>query len=423
MHRRIVELLGHARGADDGYLIAHHATRGERPDLAANALLEASAQSARLGAVREAGELADRALELLPALDRDAAIEVELGVLLMLARVRRLAQPDRTIERLTELGVAALGQGRHEQAQRAFHAASVLRWDAGNEAYALARQAWHVTRVPGADVAEQTRASSYLALCLALMEKQLPDAQAIVVEVEALAKSDRSLAEPVDLVLARCQLHLHAGRLDEARRDAADAQLVARVGRDGLKEALALQLALQIEFVAGALGAARAQAEALAALAPRIREGGEGDLARAALALCNPDPDAARPALERALEGLRQLDDKRRLCWVANRWAQREREQGDADRARPIAERALAAARAVEALSEAAIAACELMAAAARAGDDDAYADAEATLAELETSATLSFEARGWIDRVTQTLDTPVAHTTAQEPLDGTRHH
>lgn len=417
MHRRIVDILGHARGADHGYLIAHHATRGERLDLAAHALLEASAQSARLGAVHEAGELADRALELLPALDRDAALGVELDALLILARVRRPAEPSRSIARLTELGVAALGAGSHEQAQRAFHAASVLRWDAGTEAYGLARQAWHVTRVPGADRAEQTRASSFMALCLALMEKQLPDAQAIVIEAEALTKSERGAAEPVELVLARCQLHLHAGRLDEARRDAADACLLARVGRDGLKEALGLQLALQIELVAGAPEAARPHAEALTALAPRIREGGEGDLGRAALALCNPEHEATRPALAAALENLRRLDDKRCLCWVANRWAQREREHGDADRAGSLAASALSAARAVEALSEAALAAGELMAAAARAGDDAAFADAEAALAELEASGALSFEARRCIARLTQSLD-----PTAKEPPHGTRH-
>ena len=58
------------------------------------------------------------------------------------------------------------------------------------------------------------------------------------------------------------------------------------------------------------------------------------------------------------------------------------------------------------------------MAAAAGAGDDAAFAAAEASLAELEADANLSFEARRWIDRVTQNLDTP----TAKEPLDGARH-
>jgi len=415
MHRHIVEILGRARGADHGYLIAHHATRGERPDLAAHALLEASAQSARLGAVREAGELADRALELLPALEPTAALGIELGALLQLAQVRRCSDAERTTARLIELGLAALGQGHHEDAQRAFHFAAVLRWDAGTEAYGLARQAWHVTRVPGADLGEQARASSFMALCLALMEKQLPDAQAIVMEEEALAKSQRGGAEPVELVLARCQLHLHAGRLDEARRDAADARLLSLVSQNRLKEALALQLAIQVEEVAGAIPALRAQAEALAELALRIREGGEGDLARAALALCGTDIGTARPALAEAVERLRVLDDKRRLCWVANRWARREREHGDAAQAGRIAARAIAAARAVEAQSEAAIAACELMAAAARDADDAAFAAAEAALAELEADGTLSFEARRWIDRVTQILDTPTP--AAKEPL------
>ena len=397
MHGRIVEVLRETGEPDHVQLIAHHAICADRPDVAAEALADAAERCMRVGAVREAGELADRALALLPRLTPAAALGVELGALFVLVRVRRPERPELLTERLTALGLAALDQGRTEEAHRAFHAASALRWDAGDDAYSLARQAWQASRIGDASHADRARASSFMALCLALMEKQLPDARALVLEIEALAKADPRHTEPTELVLARAQLHLHAGRLADARQDARDARTLARASHNGLQEGLALQLSMQIELVAGQRAAAREAAAPLAELATRIREGGEGPMAEAGRALADGTLETARPALAAAVTQLVNVDDKRRQSWVQNRWARLEREHGHIEAARQLAKRALAAARAVEAPSEAALATCELMHAATRLGDDAAYAEAEAVLAELEAQSPLSREAREMI--------------------------
>jgi hypothetical protein len=415
MHRRVAEILG--EGSEHGALIAHHATFADRPDLAARALIDGAERCARVGGVLEAAALAERASELVPLLEPALALTIELEALLVLGQVQRPTDPARFVTRLTEIGLAALDRGQPGDAHRAFHAASALRWEAGSnrEGYGLARQAWQASR--GRSGFERARGSSYLALCLALMEKQLPDAQALVFEAEAVARALPDAPEPTELVLARGQLHLHAGRLTEGRRDAVDARVLARAAHNTLQEAVALQMLMQLEHAAGDALATGAAAEALATLSTRMREGGEASMAAAGRALSLPDLGDARPALGEATLRLTELDDKRRLAWVANRWAQRERREGDRRAARALAKRALVAARAVEAQSEAAIATCELMATAA---DDAAYAAAEAALAELEADSTLSDEARRLIELVTKTLDS--TEPLDKEPIDGARH-
>lgn len=400
MHRAAAEALDRdSVRADRTSLVAYHATRADRPDLAATALVRGAEHCATMGAVREATVLADRALALVQELDPETALALELDALLVLEQVRRPDPRGGFVERLTELGRRAMRMGRTNDARRAFHAASHMRWDAGDgtDGYAFAREAWQASRA--GDAAQRIRGQSLLALCLVLMEKQLSEAQAIVEEAEALARLEDRGPEPAELALARGLLHLHAGRLDEARRDAADARTLARLARSSVRESTAIELTLQVELLAGRRAAVTAASAALAELATRIREGGEGSIALAAAALARAGIDDARPDLDRAVRQLRALDDKRRLAWVANRWAQRERAEGDPEEARRLAAIALEAALAVEAQSEAAMAACELMAAGAH--DAGAYGHAEEILAELEATSTLSREARQLVEHVT----------------------
>lgn len=398
MHCTVAEVL--SRDFQDpkySSLVVHHATLADRPDLAARALVQGALGSARVGAMREAAGLADHALMLVPHLEATAAAEVELEARLLLARIRRPAESAHFVARLTDLGLAAFEAGRPERARLAFHAAANVRWEAGagHEGYGLARQAWQASHT--GDASERVRTSSFMALCLALMESQLPSAQTIVHEAEALAHSVRGGTEPLELALARGMLHLHAGRLEDARRDVTDARTLARLAQNTILEAASLQIQVQLEYAADERLLLRDAGFALNDCASRMREGGETPMAQAALAFAGDDLQGARPALGEALSLLQGLDDKRRLAWVGNRWARWERERGHGANAHRLAELAFSAAQAVEGFSEAAIASCELMMAAQTMADDDAYAKAEQALAEREAAGTLSFEARTWI--------------------------
>jgi len=122
-------------------------------------------------------------------------------------------------------------------------------------------------------------------------------------------------------------------------------------------EAAAVQTRMFVTLLQGREDEARSAAEELAQLAARIREGAEGALADAVLAMLEPGPEPARDALAAAAERLRLLDDKRALAWVLNRGAQRERLSGRPEAAARLAGEALEKAQLVEARSEAAIAA------------------------------------------------------------------
>jgi hypothetical protein len=410
MHRVIAECMSEGDLTSElSACVAHHAARADRPDLAAQALVRATTRATMLGAPREAHALADRALALVPSLEPRSSRALEIDARWLLLQLRRPDDVGEWVARLTTLGLDAAGEGQAEQASRAFQAAGRLRWEAGSakDGIGIARQALRASA--GAEAAQRVRGHSMVALCLALMEKDLPDAQAMIHAAEALARAEGRGEEPTELAFARALLHLHAGRIEDARREAADARTLARLEQFSVREAQSLQLMMQIELYAGFPQHVAACARELEELAARIREGCEGEMARAGLALVEPDPRAARIALRGAVDRLHLLDDKRALAWVKNRWAAREHHEDDPAAARRLSSEALEAALAVEALSEAAIAAGGMMLAAARLDDDDAFAGAETALAEIEAHGTLSMEARRLIRAATDGAprDTP----------------
>jgi hypothetical protein len=398
MHRVIAEIMSEGDvTADDSACIAHHASRADRPDLAAQALVRAATRAAVLGASREASDLTDRALSIVSGLDPTTSRALEIEARCLLLQLRRPDAPGEWVARLTTLGLDAAGQGDAEVASRAFHAAGRLRWETGNAqgGIGIARQALRATT--GAQTAQRVRGHSMVALCLALMEKDLADAQAMIHEAEALSRAEARGDEPSELAFARALLHQHAGRLDDARSDAADARVLARVEQSTVREAASVQLMMQIELLAGDPLAVQTCARELGLLAARIREGCEGDMAAAGLALVDPTLDDARTSLQAIVQRLRLLDDKRAIAWALNRWAARERDEGSPASALELAREALRAALAVEAYSEAAIAACGVMLAATMLDDDDAFVEAERALADIEARGTLSMEARRMI--------------------------
>lgn len=405
MHRVVAEAMSEGHLTTDlSAAIAHHAGRADRPDLAARALVRGGVRSAVIGSVREAREFAERALSLVSRLDPTVALALEIDARCLLLELHRPPSPGEWVSRLTALGLDALGQAQSSLASRAFQAAGRLRWETGAErdGYGIARQALRASS--GAEAFERVRGRSMVALCLALMEKDLSDAHAIIHEAEALARSEGRGDEPAELALARALLQFHAGRVDEALRDATDARTLARLEHFAVREASALQLVTQIELYAGRMGDAVTHARELADLATRIREGSEAEIARAVLALAEPSLERTQAGLRAIVDRLRLLDDKRALAWVANRWAARERADGTPEAAAALAEDALHAALAVEAFSEAAIAACGVMLAAVARDDDDAFVAAEEKLTELEAQSTVSEEARRLIRTATGSL-------------------
>ena len=113
-------------------------------------------------------------------------------------------------------------------------------------------------------------------------------------------------------------------------------------------------------------------AKALSEIGEKLREGSEGPLGRAMLALCRYQKGEAdhRAALEAALQELRDVDAKQRLAFVLTQAAAIESERGDLESAGARAAEAEAIGKVLQQPSESALARAVLLRIARKQGDD-----------------------------------------------------
>jgi hypothetical protein len=151
-------------------------------------------------------------------------------------------------------------------------------------------------------------------------------------------------------------------------------------------------------------------ARELAEIGEKLREGSEGPLGRAMLALCRYQKGEVdhRHALEHALQELRDVDAKQRLAFVLTQAAAIESERGDLESAAGRAAEAAAISRVLQQPSEAALARAVLLRIAREQGDE---AGMHAQMKELS-------EIRGYAKHVGLVVERELAAARA-EPLAG----
>ena len=112
-------------------------------------------------------------------------------------------------------------------------------------------------------------------------------------------------------------------------------------------------------------------AKELAEIGEKLREGSEGPLGRAMLALCRYQKGETerRDALEAAIQELREADAKQRLAFVLTQAAAIEAERGELESAAERASEAEAIGRVLEQPSESALARAVLLRIAREQGD------------------------------------------------------
>jgi hypothetical protein len=216
MHGRVAEIL-QARSASLPSLatdIVHHAALAGDEARAARACIAAGHHCLRLFANVEAYALARRGLQHAGALGDPE--RTRLAIEAHDVRLRAHAPHDRDAEAaaLEELGEHALELGLVEPARLGFHLVSYLRWETGD--WSGARQqmlrAEHAAR--SADGAEQVRALAEAARCLAMLQRDLPLAEAMVLEARSRARA--AGATSMAILDAVGLLRWHAGAWDEA---------------------------------------------------------------------------------------------------------------------------------------------------------------------------------------------------------------
>ncbi len=321
MHLRIAEQLEveTALNLQLAADLAHHAAKSGDRALAARAMVSAGRLCLRFYANDDALNLALTGLEhaaTLPDADR-------VCLTLELSDVRVAAAPvsdwKSAAEEYVELAEQALDHGALPFARLGYQLASTLRWMHGDwdSARHNSLQAERVTR--GATDEEHIIGMAETAKCLALLEKDLPQADAMLMEAQALA-SRKNIVTP-SIAYASGILRYYEGELDNAEELLQEARTQFKSQGERLNEYAANEYLLMIGLERGDFRGAEFHCQSLLDLGAKVREGSELPYAQAMNCLLQKAAGAESTDLEASLEALRKVDAKFRLSYILNRVA------------------------------------------------------------------------------------------------------
>ena len=385
MHRRVAELLEQdtvlepERAAD----LAHHAAQSGDAALAARAMVSAGRLCLRFFANAEALALAGKGLqwvEQLPGAAERVCLTLELREIMH--KAAPVADWETVAREYAALAEAALDHGALSHARRGYYMASYVHWMHGQFAGAHEEilQAERIAR--GSNDEEHVAGMAEAARCLAMLERDLTHADAMLMEAQALAarKGMRHNAIPAALGMLR----FHENKLDESVELFKEARTLARARGDRLDEFQANEYLAMIDFERGRPEAARTHCKVLIELGDKLREGSEGPFAHALDALCHyAITDDAAP-LESALGELRAADAKQRLAYTLTRAALLDVERNRPRDAITRASEALGYAEALDRATEIVLAHAALARARQAVADTAGYARHMAALKSFE---------------------------------------
>jgi DNA-binding SARP family transcriptional activator len=352
MHRRIAELLERdtaqdlARAAE----LAHHATLSADAGLAARAMVSAGRLSLRFFANDEALSLARRGLQLAVGLRDAERVPVEIDLHDILLAAGPVDDWDEAARRFTALAEKALDHGAPAHARLGYQMAAFARWTLGHWSAAREQTLQATRAVRGGDLEAQIVGLAETGKCLVMIERDISQADAMLMEASSLAERKRFSHHAIAAGLG--MLRFHANRLDEASECFIQARALCKAAGDRVAEYQANEYLVMIDLQRGQIDEARARSRALLALADKLREGSEEPFARAMVALCDYAADDIATGLEPALSDLRVADAKHRLAYILTRAALLDCERGRADLARQRATEALRYATLLERATE-----------------------------------------------------------------------
>lgn len=352
MHRRIAELLEQDTAQDLARAagLAHHAAQSQDPGLAARAMVSAGRLSLRFFANDDAASLARKGLQIskrLPA-DERARVEVDLNEILLTAGA--VEDWEAAADAYAGLAERALDHGALAHARLGYHMASWVRWAQGrwSDAREQTLQAARVVR--GGDDEAHIVGIAETAKCLIMIERDLSQADALLMEAAALA--ERRQLSHHSICAGRGMLCLRENRLDEAEELFREARTLSKSAGDRLNEFQANEYLAMIDLQRGRVHEAKERCAELLALGEKLRSGSEEPFARALLGLCTYALDDDAAPLAAALDDLRIADAKHRLAYVLTRAALVDCERGRQEQAIERATEALGYAQLLERATE-----------------------------------------------------------------------
>jgi DNA-binding SARP family transcriptional activator len=371
MHLRVARLL-EDRPDPNGTIaleLAHHASVAGDAAMAARACVAAGNRCLRVFANSEAYAHARRGLRLAAELPDPERLKLRIELEQVSLAAQRPENPEAEAKRIESLAEEALDAGCAEHARVGFTLVSHLRWHDGavSDALRLSLRAEFASR--GADDQARAVGIAEAARCLVILERDIAQAEALMLEARAL--TERSGKTSWAVLDGTGLLRLHGGALAQARAAFEQALSVAKSTENRLQEFAALEHLVMVAIHQRDEDEACRYAKELAIIGEKLREGSERPLGRAMLALCRFRRDGADylPALEDALQGLREVDAKQRLAFVLTQAAWIECERGELDRAARRAAEAVELSRLLQQPSEVALARAVLLRIARERGD------------------------------------------------------
>jgi DNA-binding SARP family transcriptional activator len=387
MHGRVARLLEKDTALDlaQAAALAHHACLSGEAPLAARGLVSAGRLCLRFFANREAVSLARKGLRLAQQLNDGERVCLTLELEEILLTAMPLEDWESAARQYTDLAEQALDHGAIHHARLGYYMASYVRWYQGHwhSAREDSLQAERVAR--GGSEEDRIQGMAEAARCLAMLEQDLPRADAMLMEARALARRRGISIEAIPA--AGGMLRYHENRLDEAEELFKEARTLAKGTGNHIGEFQANEYLVMIDFGRGRYRAALARCGELMELGEKLREGSEAPFARAMEGLCRYALEDDSQALDAALDDLRNADAKHRLACVLSRAALLDNERGHYRAARTRAEEALACAEALDRATEIMLAHIALAQANRHERDELSYRHSLAGIAALEGAA------------------------------------
>lgn len=386
MHRRVADRLERCAAVDLGHAadLAHHAAQSGDPALAARAMVSAGRLCLRFYANDEALTLWRRGMQLVDQLPEAERVCLTIDLHDIRLSAGPLEDWDASAREYTALAEAALDHGELSHARVAYHMAAYLRWEHGQWAHAreeslqserVARSGREEDRIVG--MAETAR-------CLVMIERDLPRADAMLMEAEALAARSgvSHHAIPAGLGLLR----FHESKLDEAAELFKEALTLCKSAGARIDEFQVNEYLMMIEFQRRRYEEAARYCETLERIGEKLRVGSEGPFARALSALCRYALYDDCKKLEPALQELRVVDAKHRLAYTLIRAARLDLERGRLQDAARRATEALEYASLLQRATEMALARGVLARVCEASKDFPGAAEHRAAMAELDAA-------------------------------------
>jgi DNA-binding SARP family transcriptional activator/tetratricopeptide (TPR) repeat protein len=384
MHGRVAELLEQDAAVDRGRAadLAHHASLSGDPGLAARAMVSAGRLCLRFFANDDALALASRGLRLVDQLPDSERVCLTIELQDIALAAAPLDDWESSANAYVALAEQALDHGALAHARLGYHMASTVRWMRGqwSDARKETLQAERVTR--GGSEEEHIIGMAETAKCLALLERDLSQADAMLMEAQALAARKRMNHPAIPAALG--MLRFHRNELGEAEELFQEARTLCKSAGERVDEFQANEYLVMIDLERGRLDSALSRCSALLEIGEKLREGSEAPFARALQGLCRYAMDDDDSTLDAAIEDLRVADAKHRLAYVLTRAALVDVERARTEPALARAGEALRCATALERATDMLLAHVALAKAHRAAGDVDASAPHVEAIARLD---------------------------------------